>query len=258
MFSLTMLLVLVGLLAGVLAGLFGIGGGLVIVPAMTLALISTGMSADQVLPTAIATSLASMLLTSSSAVYAHHKKIGLDPATLWRLAPGMMVGGILGAFLANVLPALWVGLFFAVVVSAIGLRMLMAIDVNQVMRHAHPRGAFWVGPLMGMSASLVGIGGGSFVVPYLVWNGYQPVYAVAIASATGWLLALAGTLTFVAVGPQHLDMQYIFTVGLAGLVAAPLGVALAHRLSAARLRRLFGLMLVLVAMRMLWQIYTST
>ena len=258
MFSLTILLVLVGLLAGVLAGLFGIGGGLVIVPAMTLLLIEMGMSADQVLPMAIATSLASMLLTSSSAVWAHYKKIGIDPPTLWRLGPGMMAGGIFGAWLATVLPAFWVAVFFATLVSAIGLRMSLAGSPTQTMQQARPRGAYWAGPIMGMSASLVGIGGGSFVVPYLVWNGYPPVYAVAIASATGWLLALAGTLTFVVAGPEYLNIHFILTVGLAGWVAAPLGVGLAHRLSAARLRRLFGLMLVLVAFRMLWQIYTST
>jgi len=258
MFSLTMLLVLVGLSAGVLAGLFGIGGGLVIVPALTFLLLELGWSVDQVLPTAIATSLASMLLTSFGAVWAHHQKIGLDHKTLWQMAPGVMVGAVGGAWLATTLPALWVAGVFTALVSMIGLRMLLAISPTQTKHPAKPRGAYLAGPLMGAASSLVGIGGGSLVVPYLIWNGYRPVSAVALASAIGWLLALAGTVGFLFVGPQYLHFGHVLVIGLAGLVAAPLGVALAHRLSPTRLRRLFGLMLVLVACRMLWQIYTST
>lgn len=257
MVSLTILLVFVGLVAGVLAGLFGIGGGLIIVPALTFIFLELGMSPDQVLPTAIATSLGSMLLTSAGAVWGHHKKIGSDGQTILRLAPGMMLGGLAGAWLATALPTLLIGLIFAGLVSMIGLKLALDVSPPSAEASQKLRFLYLAGPLMGLASTLIGIGGGSFVVPYLVWNGYVPVAAVAVASATGWLLALSGTLGFVITGPAYLDIRWIMTVGLAGLVAAPWGVALAHRLSATRLRRLFGLMLVLVAFRMLWQIYSA-
>lgn len=258
MISLTILLVVVGLLAGVLAGLFGIGGGLLIVPSLTFLLLAQGQSPEWVVPTAIATSLGSMLLTSAGAVWAHHKKIGTDQRTLWQVAPMLMLGGGLGAWLTTVLPTLYVGLFFTVLVTLIGLRMGLAIAPQEGAREPRPRGIFLAGPIMGTSSAMVGIGGGSLLVPYLTWNGYQPVQAVALASACGWLLALAGTMGFALTEPAYLNPLYIGIIGVAGWISAPVGVALAHKLSATRLRRLFGLMLVAVAFRMLWQIYTAT
>ncbi len=258
MFSLTIVLGLVGLLAGVLAGLFGIGGGLVIVPALTFILLDQGLAPEWVVPSAIATSLGSMLLTSSGAVWAHHKKIGTDQHTLWQVAPTVMVGGLIGAWLTTRLPTLIIALFFAGLVSLIGLRMLLALSPQEGQRSARPRGILWAGPLIGAGSAMVGIGGGSLLVPYLTWNGYRTVQAIALASASGWLLALAGTLGFLIAEPDYLNLAQIAIIGVAGWVSAPLGVALAHRLSAPRLRRLFGLMLVAVALRMLWQIHTST
>lgn len=258
MFSLTILLVVVGLLAGVLAGLFGIGGGLLIVPSLTFILLAQGFSPESVVPTAVATSLGSMLLTSAGAVWAHHKKIGTDQRTLLQVGPALMLGGVAGSWLTTVLPTLFVGLFFAGLVTVIGLRMSLAIAPKERQREPRPRGIFWAGPMIGTSAAMVGIGGGSLLVPYLTWNGYRPVQAVALASACGWLLALAGTLGFLLAEPAHLNPTYIVTIGVAGWISAPVGVALAHRLSPTRLRRLFGLMLVAVAFRMLWQIYAAT
>lgn len=258
MFSLTILLVLVGLLAGVLAGLFGIGGGLVIVPALTFILLAQGLAPEWVVPTAIATSLGSMLLTSLSAVWAHHKKIGTDQRTLWQIAPAVMVGGVAGAWLTTHLSTFLIGLFFTGLVTLIGLRMLLALAPKEGERTPHPRGILWAGPIIGASSAMVGIGGGSLLVPYLTWNGYRTVQAIALASASGWLLALAGTMGFVFAEPDYLNLTHILIIGVAGWVSAPLGVALAHRLSAPRLRRLFGLMLVAVAFRMLWQIHAST
>lgn len=258
MFSLTMLLIPVGLVAGVLAGLFGIGGGLVIVPIVTLLLIEQGMSAEWALPTAIATSLGSMLITAPGAVHSHAKKMPIDFGTLLRLAPGVMLGGVLGAWLATELPVMWLGIVFAVLVSLIGLHLLAGLAPKPSNRFPQVRGTWWTGPLIGTTSALMGIGGGSLVVPYLIWNGFRSVQAVAIASATGWLLALSGTVGFLLAEPRYLDATNILVIGVCGLVATPVGVGLAHRLSSARLGRLFGLLLIVVAFRMLWQIHNPT
>ncbi len=256
MFSLTMLLVGVGLSAGVLAGLFGIGGGLIIVPAVTFVLLGQGVPAQTALPTAIATSLGSMLLTSARAVWSHHQRIGFDSASVSRLAPGMLVGAAVGVWLTNHLPIIWVSATFAGLVTVVGLRLALAHSVTPTARSARPRGAAWATPLIGSASAMVGIGGGSLLVPYLMWNGYQSVQAVALASAMGWLLALMGVVMFAVIEPAALQAGPIVGVGVAGALSAPFGVALAHRLSSTRLRRLFGLVLLVVAFGMLWQIHT--
>lgn len=257
MFSLTMLLVGVGLSAGVLAGLFGIGGGLIIVPAVTFVLISQGLPADVAVPTAVATSLGSMLLTSARAVWSHHRRIGFDRTTVRALAPGMMAGAAAGVWLTNRLPVVWVSGVFAGLVTLIGLRMMWAHTLSAPTRSARPRGAIAATALMGSASAMVGIGGGSLLVPYLIWNGYASVQAVALASAMGWLLALMGVLTFVVIEPSAIQLGSIVWVGLAGAITAPVGVAWAHRLSSTRLRRLFGLVLLVVAFGMFWQIHTA-
>ncbi len=258
MFSLTILLIPVGLVAGVLAGLLGIGGGLVIVPILTLLLIEAGQAPEVALPTAIATALGSMLLTAVGSVLSHAKKMAFDTATLIKLAPGVMVGAMAGAWLVTQLPVAYLAGLFAVLVTAIGIRMMLGLQPHANTTQPQLKGVFWAGPAMGMTSALMGIGGGSMVVPYLIWNGYRPVAAVAVASATGWLLAASGTLGFFLTGPSYLNVGYIAIIGASGFVAAPAGAALAHRLSPTRLQGLFGLMLMAVAFRMLWQIYTAT
>jgi uncharacterized membrane protein YfcA len=218
-FSIASLLLLIGLTAGLLAGLLGIGGGLVIVPAV-----------------------AALLATS-----------GLDD--------GVAVGAALGAWLATLVSGDELARIFAVIAGLIGLRMLLAGSPTPGDRTPSPRLWWLAGPVIGTASALVGIGGGSFNVPYLVRNGYGMVQAVANAAACGWPIALAGTVTFALVAPEsaalewtigHVWMPGVLLVGLGGLVAAPAGVALAHRLPARRLRRIFGVVLILVALRMAW------
>lgn len=257
--STLILLLLTGLLAGVLAGLLGIGGGLVIVPAVSWILLAQGAPADIAVPMAVATSLGTMLMTSASAIWFHDRRGGVDWACVVRLAPMVGLGALLGAWLAVLMPGLWLARFFAVVATILGLRMLLATANRSVEREPFPRGWWLFGPLIGAVSAMIGIGGGSFNVPYLARNGYAMVRAVAIASTCGWPIALGGVVGFVALGgigplwPQSLGYLYwpgLLVIGIAGMLAAPLGVALAHRLPAARLRRVFGLALILIAIRM--------
>lgn len=255
------ILVLIGLVAGTLAGLFGIGGGLIIVPALTALLIHRGFAADLAVPVAVATSLATMLLTAASAVWFHYRRGAVDLATLLRLGLGVAIGAIAGAALATFISGQALARVFAVIAALIGLRMMLGKTPRPRHQQAHPRGWWLIGPVIGAASALVGIGGGTFNVPYLVYNGYSMVRAVANASACGWPIALAGTATFALVAPAgappsaslgHVWLTGALLVGLGGMLAAPAGVALAHRLPAARLRRLFGVVLVLVALRMAW------
>lgn len=250
-----------GLLAGLLAGLLGIGGGLVIVPALTLILLHQGAGPDVAVPMAVATSLGTMLLTSASAIWFHDRRGGVDWPCVIRLAPSMGLGALLGAWLAVLMPGVWLARVFALLATLIGLRMLLAQSTNRADRRPYPRGWIVLGPSIGAVSAMIGIGGGSFNVPYLARNGFSMVQAVAIASACGWPIALGGVMGFVILsGGQvlwpasfgYLYLPGLVAVGLGGMVAAPLGVALAHRLPAGRLRRIFGAVLILVAIRMAW------
>lgn len=248
-----------GAVAGILAGLLGIGGGLVIVPALSALWLAQGVEMDRVLPMAIATSLASMLLTSASSAAAHARGGGLEWATVGRLGPALAFGGMAGGALAPQLGGPVLAWIFAALVGAIGLRMLLNVRPAPSGRTPSPRGWWWFGPLAGAASALIGIGGGSFNVPYLVRNGYTTLRAVAIAAACGWPIAAAGVLGFALVDRRPgerawtfglFDLKAAALVGLGGLLAAPLGAMLARRLGSTRLRRVFGLALLLIALRM--------
>lgn len=260
--SLILVLLILGCLAGLLAGLLGIGGGLVIVPAMSWFLIDRGVEANASISISVATSLASMLLTSASAVVFHARRRVIAREVILRLAPSMALGAAAGALLATWLGGERLAMIFAVIVALIGLRMVLAIDNPARSTDPFPRAWWLIGPVIGAVSAMIGIGGGSFNVPYLRWNGYPMVNAVAMASTCGWLIGLGGALTFalVDVGSDpiwglvgHVHWPAALVIGLAGAASAPLGVALGHRLPSRQLSRIFGAVLILVAMRMALQ-----
>ncbi len=261
MLSTLILLLATGLVAGVLAGLLGIGGGLVIVPALTWILLASGAPIDTAVPMAVATSLGSMLLTSASAIWFHDRRGSIDWDCAIRLASAGGLGAFLGAWLATEISGAVLARVFAVVAAVIGLRMALFRSSARTDRPPFPRGWYAVGPFIGAISAMVGIGGGSFNVPYLSRNGYPVVQAVAIASTCGWPIALGGVVGFVLLGmgeviwPSSVGYLYLpglLAIGLAGMLGAPAGVAFAHRLPAERLRRVFGIVLILMAIRMAW------
>ncbi len=255
-----LLLSMTGLLAGVLAGLLGIGGGLVIVPALAALFIHQGASIEVAMPMAVATSLGSMLMTSASAIWFHDRRGAVAWPCVLRLAPAVALGALAGAWLAGLLGGRWLAIFFAIVIALIGVRMLLVRTTAVSGRAPFPR-LWWIaGPGIGAISAMIGIGGGSFNVPYLARNGYPMVQAVAIASACGWPIALAGSIGFVVSGwtlntwPMSLGWWYLpglIIVGIGGAAGAPLGVRIAHHLPAGKLRRLFGACLLLIALMML-------
>ena len=249
----------IGAIAGVLAGLLGIGGGLVIVPALSALWIAQGVDPATAVPGAVATSLASMLLTSASSALAHARGGRLDWSAARRLGPALALGGVAGGALAPMLGGDGLARVFAVLAGLIGVRMLLNLRPPHSDRPPAPRGWWLAGPVIGAASALIGIGGGSFNVPYLIRNGYTTLRAVAIAAACGWPIALAGVAGFALQGLEpgprpgqfgFLDLRAAVLIGLAGLVTAPLGASLAARLGSDLLRRVFGVALLAIALRM--------
>ncbi|MGK7295002.1 MAG: sulfite exporter TauE/SafE family protein [Candidatus Wenzhouxiangella sp. M2_3B_020] len=252
----------IGIAAGVLAGLLGIGGGLVIVPALTWLLIEQGADRDLAVPMAVATALGTMLLTSAASAVAHARRGSVDWSVVVRLGPAVAAGALAGAWMAAQISGLVLARVFAVVTVLIALKMLTGAASPRRAVAPAPRGWPVAGPLIGAVSSMIGIGGGSFNVPYLAWNGYSTLRAVGIAAACGWPIALAGSAGFVIEGwsrvtwPNSAGYWYlpgVLVIGAFGAMAAPAGARLAHRIGSTGLARLFGVFLLIVAARMAFQ-----
>ena len=253
-----------GAVAGVMAGLLGIGGGLILVAALVWLLPMQGVPAGLAVHMALATALASIVLTGLSSARAHHRRGSvLWPTVAW-LVPGMLVGGWLGSLLATRLEGEWLRGFIAAYCYVAALQLGLDWPRAKQERPDAPKGAAYSasGVLVGAISALVGIGGGSMTVPLLVWRGVRPVRAVGTSSACGVAIALASAAGYAAHGPVGADLPpgswgYVFVpaavaIALASVLTAPLGTRLAHRLSGEALRRVFAVFLVLVGTSLLW------
>ncbi len=256
-----LIFLMLGVVAGLTAGLFGVGGGLVIVP--TLLWVFTGRGIDQsiVMHLAVGTSLATIIVTSLSSVYAHNKRKAVRWDLFLMLAPGIVVGAWLGAATADLLSTDWLQRVFAVFVLLVALHLVLDIDFG---RHRDIPGRFGMGAtgvVIGMISSIVGIGGGSMTVPYLHWSGVQMRNAVATSSACGLPIALAGTIGFIAAGWGETALPegssgYVYWsampwIVVATFIFAPVGANLAHSLPTKILRRLFAMLMFIVGVKLL-------
>lgn len=253
-----------GAVAGLAAGLFGIGGGIVIVPFLAWLLPGQGLPDSLVMLAAVATSLATIVITSISSVTAHHRRGAVSWPTVWRLAPGLVVGSILGPLLARHLPVPVFKLLFGLFLWWVAARTLsQARRGDGASRRAAGIAFAAFGTVIGLSSSILGIGGGTLSVPYLLRNGYPMTEAVAVAGACGFPIAIVGTATYLLLGWTHAAMPapsvgYVFLPAFIGIVVASvpfaaLGARLAHRLPTQPLKQAFALILLGVGARLLWQ-----
>lgn len=255
------LLALTGLASGLLAGLLGVGGGLVIVPALAVVLPMAGVSGEPVMHVAVATSLAAILLTSLASVHAHQRHGAVLWPAFWRLGPGIALGAVLGAQIADCLPGASLRLVFGV------FALVVAVQMATGFKPAAGRGLLGVaatsviGLSFGAISGIVGIGGGSLVVPFLSWCSVPMGKAVGTSAACGFPIALGGAAGAVYAGWGVLGLPAYSTgyvwwpalvaIGLASVLSAPLGAALAHRLPVPVLRRVFAAFLALMGAKML-------
>jgi uncharacterized membrane protein YfcA len=254
-----LLFLALGAIAGVLAGLLGVGGGLVLVAALAWMLPGVGVPREAAMHAALASSLASIVLTAAASARAHHRRGSvLWPTVRW-MVPGLLVGGWLGSGIAvridgEVLRWIVAGYcLLAAAQLALGKARAVAEDV------AAPRGApmTLAGGVIGAVSAVVGIGGGSMTVPMLVARGVVPVRAVGTSSACGVAIGLASAVGYALHAPDgalpQFAVGYVYLpaavgVAAASMLAAPYGTRLAHRLDGASLRRVFAGFLVAVAL----------
>ena len=246
-------LALLGTCTGFLAGLLGIGGGMLMVPFMTFILSSKGFPADYTVKMAVATSLATICFTSLSSVRAHHQR----GAVLWPvarlLAPGILVGSALGAQIAVALPGKVLGVLFALFVGFSATQMFLDRKPKPTRTLPAGPGMFAMGGLIGMLSALVGAGGAFISVPFMTWCNVKIHNAVGTSSALGFPIALAGTLGYVWAGigmPQmpagsvgYIYLPALVIISIASMAMAPLGARTAHRMDSRPLKKVFATVL---------------
>jgi len=254
-------MLLSGCIAGVMAGLLGVGGGIVIVPVMEVALSMTGVDPAIRMHIAVATSLAVIIPTSVSSSLAHHRRGAVDLDLIRRWAPFVLLGAIAGTVVAAQVHSRVLAAIFAIFAFLIGLKMVLRPN-DEALRDEIPRNpAMPVIPgLIGFFSSMMGIGGGTFSVMIMTLFG-KPIHkAVGTAALFGLFIALPGTLGFIVGGWSNPDLPplslgYVSMVGFAliaptTVLAAPLGAKMAHGLSRQKLNVIFGVFLLVAAARM--------
>lgn len=253
---------LAGALAGLLAGLLGVGGGVVVVPALVWAFGQMGVSQRVLMHLAIGTSLASIVVTASAAATAHHRRGGVRWQVLRGLAPGLMLGAALGGRLAQHIPTTGLRLIFGGFLLLVAIRMQWNRQPNPSRNVPRALALSLTGALIGGFSAMVGIGGGTLTVPFLVWCNVPLRQAVGTSAAAAVPIALLGAASFAWSGWGIAELPpgstgYVHWPSLVGLtplalLCAPLGTRLAHRLPTSLVRRAFGVLLLLVAARMIF------
>lgn len=258
---------LAGAVAGLLAGLLGIGGGAIIVPALLWlfalpAPFGLTVEAGLIPHLAVATSLASVIATGGASTLAHHRRGAVDWTMFGRLLPGLLIGAWLGAVIATWLPGVWLKRLFGVFLIYQGARMLMRRPSGPSPAAVARWTLALAGGGIGALSAMLGIGGGTLVVPFLGRSGVPMHRAVATASACGVPLALAGSIGFVVSGWQRAGLPAdsigfvhwptALALILASVPLATLGARLAHRLPTTTLKRVFAALLLLIGVRLLF------
>ena len=255
------LYLVLGAAAGVLAGLFGVGGGIIIVPVLVFSFTAQGFAPEILTQLAVGTSLATIIFTSINSVLAHHRQ----SAVLWPVVRWMALGILLGAGLGAMTAASIKGPMLQKLIGAFALVIAaqMAFDLKPKASAPVPGklGLTTAGGVIGWASAIFGIGGGSLTVPFLTWRSVPIRQAVATSSACGFPIAIASALSFMLIGwhnPQLPDMSlgFIYLPAMVGIAFtsmffARFGARLAHRLSPRLLKRLFSLLLFVVGLNFL-------
>ncbi len=262
MVLLLVFLLMIGAFAGVAAGLLGVGGGIILVPAFYYAFASLGYESDGLMQISVATSLATIIVTSVRSVLSHHKKAAVEWEILRGWAPGIALGALFGVLLASGLKSQSLMLIFGILGVVIGLYMAFG-RMDWRLGSTMPAG--WVrmvvSPVIGFLSVLMGIGGGSFGVPLMSLYGRTIHNAVATAAGFGLIIAVPSTIGFLFTGWGDPGAPP-FTIGRVNLIAfgvvvsmtlltAPLGVKLAHMMNPKPLKRVFAGFIILMALNML-------
>ncbi|RIX85114.1 sulfite exporter TauE/SafE family protein [Acidovorax cavernicola] len=253
-----------GLGTGFLAGLLGIGGGMLMVPFITVIMSQRGVPADLAVKMAIATSMATIIFTSVSSVRAHHKRGAVRWDIVQRLAPGIVVGSLAGSLgVFALLKGTALAIFFALFVGFSATQMFLDKKPKPTRQMPGTGGQLAAGGTIGFISGLVGAGGGFISVPFMTWCNVAIHNAVATSAALGFPIAVANVLGYVLSGQSvqglpagafgYIWLPALVVIAACSVLTAPLGAKAAHSLPVKKLKRVFASILYLLAAYMLWK-----
>ncbi|WP_394200056.1 sulfite exporter TauE/SafE family protein [Shewanella waksmanii] len=252
-----------GAFIGFMAGLLGIGGGIIAVPVLLYLLPSVGVTEAHLTHVAIATSLAAIILTSISSARAHHRR-GNIPWHLFKvMLPGLALGAVSAGFIAQQIASQQLKQAFAVFVILMAIQMVFPFKpAKQDKPMPAPIVMFTVAAAIAIIAALMGIGGGILLVPFLTWCGLQMRQCIGFSAATGFLVALFGSVSYVIAGWQITDLPagtlgYVYLPALIGIVStsmlvAPIGAKAASHLPTAHLKKVFAVLLIVTGLKLVF------
>jgi uncharacterized protein len=256
--------VALGLASGFVAGLFGVGGGLTIVPILLMLFQAQGFPEGQIMHLALGTAMATIVVTSISSMRAHDRQGGVRWDVFRGMAPGLVAGTLFGSLFASRVPTEVMAVVFTLIVYWASMQMLLDIKPKPTRQLPGAGGLLGVGGLIGGVSSLVAAGGGFLSVPFMVLCNVNIRQAVGTSAALGLPIAAAGVIGYIVGGwgladlpGPHLGFVYLpafIGVVVSTIFMAPVGARVAHRLPVKQLKRAFGVMLALLASKMLWNL----
>jgi uncharacterized membrane protein YfcA len=253
---------LIGMLSGLSSGLLGLGGGVIIVPALLVVFSWQGLLGPYFMHMAVATSLMTIIITSASSAYSHHKHRNVDWTLVGRLAPGLIIGGMLGAVLATQLSSQFLQRFFAVYLLFAAIKMWLPIPLTLHKKLLNTSALIGFGSVVGIISSLVGIGGGTLIVPYLVMANQSMQRAIGTSATCGLPIALSAVTGFVIFGQEQAinimsqGSSFIHWPAFWGIISTSIifsiiGTRLSKTIPVKILKKIFSSLLVSVAIALL-------
>ncbi|HET20398.1 MAG TPA: sulfite exporter TauE/SafE family protein [Chromatiales bacterium] len=253
---------LLGVFTGLMAGLLGIGGGLIVVPVLAyLYTAQATVPAESLMQVAVGTSLATILLTSIGSVWTHHKKRAVDWFVVRRLLLGLVIGSVAGSYLAHYLPSEVLKKLFGTLEILIALQMLFGRQPAPERQLPGLPGMTAAGSGIGMLSSIMGMGGGAISTPFFVWCNVPIRNAIATSAAIGLPAAIAGSAAYVLAGwgtqgLPEMSLGYVYLpawlgIGIMSILFARVGALLTHRLPVGMLKKIFAALLIGLGVKML-------
>lgn len=255
-------ILMTGFFSGLLAGLLGIGGGIIIIPVVFYILIDFNYSTDIIMRVAIASSLAVIFITSLSSIYSHYKLNNIDMLIIKKWFTGVIAGSICGALFASFINGNMLIIFFVVIASLIAINMFL--DINIVLANDIPEGFFLnsiISFLIGYFSVLIGIGGGSFSVPTLTAFGKNIYRAVGTSACIGFFIALPGFITYALTGWKvenlpsysigYVNLPIVLSIASISILTAPLGAKLSRKINKKTLKKIFAVFLLIICINLI-------
>jgi len=259
---------LLGALAGLFGGMFGIGGGTLLVPVLFLLFEKQGFHNAHLLHLVLGTSMAIIIFTALTSMWKHHQHHAVNWRVVRLITPGILFGTLLGALFATSIAPRALAIFFALFVLFAAMQILFNIRPQATRQLPGITGLTLMGAFTGWLSSLVSIGGGTIVVPFLLWCNVPLRNAIGTSAAIGFPVAMGGTIGYIVTGlsVQNLPLfslgfvywPALMWVALASVFTAPLGAKITHQIEITLLRQLFAILLIVLAGKMLFKIFAVT